>query len=180
MKILCRIYGPTWGRGQWRKRNSRQLEELYNEPKIINIIKYSRLRWVGHVVLMDETELPKKISLTNPGGQWRCGQPKSRWIDEVEEDPRKVVCRKWLSAAQDRGHSDMCLRRPRPAQGCRTDDDDDYFYDRFVSLTCFKFPGSVVPCTLLQTNPDELALILDLWMAAANVLQCCHGTWNNN
>ena len=56
-------------RGQWQKRNSRQLEELYNEPNIINTIKYSRLGWVGHVVQMDETELPKKISWTNNGGQ---------------------------------------------------------------------------------------------------------------
>jgi hypothetical protein len=69
MKNLCRIYGPICKRGQWRKRNSRQSEELYNEPNITNIIKYSRLRWVGHVVRMDETELPKKISWTNPGGQ---------------------------------------------------------------------------------------------------------------
>jgi len=32
------------------------------------------------------------------------GWPKSRWIDEVEEDARKLGCRNWLAAAQDRGH----------------------------------------------------------------------------
>ena len=47
MKILHRIYGPICKRGQWQKRNSRELEELYNEPNIINIIKYSKLRWVA-------------------------------------------------------------------------------------------------------------------------------------
>jgi len=47
MKILRRIYGPICKRGQWRKRNRSELEEFYNEPNIINIIKYSRLRWVA-------------------------------------------------------------------------------------------------------------------------------------
>jgi len=47
MKTLRRIYGPICKRGQWQKRSSRELEELYNEPNIINIIKYSRLRWVA-------------------------------------------------------------------------------------------------------------------------------------
>ena len=149
MKILCRLYGSIWKRGQWRKRNSWQLEELYNEPNIINITKYSRLRWVGYVVQMYETELPKKISWTNPGGQWGCGWPKSRWLDGVEEDARKLVCRNWLASAQDRGRGNICFRRPRPTQGCKTN-------DRFVSLTCFKFPGSVMPRTLLQTNLEEL------------------------
>jgi len=51
-------------RGQWWKRHNRELEELYNEPNIVNVIKSSRLRWVGH-----ENELPNKILWANPGGQ---------------------------------------------------------------------------------------------------------------
>jgi len=31
------------------------------------------------------------------------GWLKSRWVDEVEEDARKLFCRNWLAAAQDRG-----------------------------------------------------------------------------
>ena len=47
--------------------------------------------------------LPKKILWTNPGGQRGRGRPKSRWIDGVEEDARKLGCRNWRAAAQDRG-----------------------------------------------------------------------------
>ena len=36
------------------------LRELHNEPNTVNVIKYSRLMWAGHVVLMDDEELPKK------------------------------------------------------------------------------------------------------------------------
>jgi hypothetical protein len=102
-KILHRIYGPIHKGGQSHKRYDRELGELYNEPNIVNVIKSSRLRWAGHVVRMDDKELPKMILWTNPGGQQRCDQLKSRWIDRVEEDARKLVCKnKWVDA-QDGG-----------------------------------------------------------------------------
>jgi len=49
-KVLHRIYGPKGERGQWQKRCNRELEVLYNESNIVNVIKSSRLRWAGHVV----------------------------------------------------------------------------------------------------------------------------------
>ena len=67
-----------------------------------NVINSSRLRWAGHVARMKENELPKKILCTNPGGQRERGRPKSRWIDGVEEDTRKLGCRNWLTAVQDK------------------------------------------------------------------------------
>jgi len=51
-------------------------------------------------VVVDEYEtlfrhlcLPKKMLWTNPGGQRGRGRPKSRWIDRVEKDARKLGCR---------------------------------------------------------------------------------------
>jgi hypothetical protein len=82
------------------------------------------MRWVGHVVQKDNNKLPKKILWTNPGGQWGCGWLKSRWIDGVEEDARKLGCRNWQTDAQDRGRW-WRLKRPRPTQGCRANDDND-------------------------------------------------------
>jgi len=43
-KIIHKIYGPICEKGQWGKRYTRELEELYNEPYIVNVIKSSRLR----------------------------------------------------------------------------------------------------------------------------------------
>ena len=54
---------------------NRELEQLYNEPNIVNVIESSRLRWAGHVVRMDENKLPTKILWTNPGGQRGRGRP---------------------------------------------------------------------------------------------------------
>jgi len=71
------------------------LEELYNEPNIVKVIKSSRLRWEGHVLRMEDNELPKMILWTNSGGQRGRGRPTSRWIDGVEEEEEKLGCRNW-------------------------------------------------------------------------------------
>ena len=57
---------------------NQRLEELYNEPNIVKVIKYNRLRWAGHVIQMDENELPKKMLWTNPAVQRGRGRPKLR------------------------------------------------------------------------------------------------------
>jgi hypothetical protein len=104
-KILRRIHGPICDKGHWQKRYNRELEDLYSEPYLVNVIKYSRLGWAGHVAQRDKNELPKKKILhTNPGGQQGRGQPKSRWTDWVEEETRKLGCRNWMMTAQDRSH----------------------------------------------------------------------------
>ena len=59
--------------------------------------------WVSHVTRMDENELHKKTLWTNPGFQRGRGRPKSRWVDRVEEDARKLGFRNWRADSQDRG-----------------------------------------------------------------------------
>ena len=73
----------------------------------------------------DENELPKKILWTNPGGQRGRGRPKSKWFDRVEVDIRELGCRNRLSGPRTEVAGNICLRRPRTTQGCRTDDDND-------------------------------------------------------
>ena len=103
LKFHFQLACNKWECNIWGKRYNRELEELYNEPNITNVIKSSILRWAGHDVQMDENELPKKILWTNPAGQWGYGWPKSRRTDGREEDARKLGCRNWLADAQDRG-----------------------------------------------------------------------------
>jgi len=54
-------------------------------------------------VHMGENELPKKILWANRGGQRGRVRPKSRWIDGVEEDARKMGYRNWLAVDQGKG-----------------------------------------------------------------------------
>jgi len=66
-------------------------------------MKFSKLTWACHVVRMDDEELPKKILWTNSGDHRGYGRPKSRWIEGVEEDAKKLGCRNWLADSQGRG-----------------------------------------------------------------------------
>jgi hypothetical protein len=91
--------GLTCERRQWRKRYNRELGDLYNEPNTVTVTKSGTLRWTANVVRMDENELRLKILWTNPGGKRGHGRLKSRWIDGVEEEARKMGCRNWLAAA---------------------------------------------------------------------------------
>jgi hypothetical protein len=52
--------------------------QLYNEPNIFNVIKSSRVRWAGHVELMDDNELPKQDIVDKT---WRS---KRTWPTEIE------------------------------------------------------------------------------------------------
>jgi hypothetical protein len=40
--------------GGWRKLHNEELHDLYSSPSIIRIIKFRRMRWVGHVAQMGE------------------------------------------------------------------------------------------------------------------------------
>ncbi|PSN46160.1 hypothetical protein C0J52_20939, partial [Blattella germanica] len=88
-KILRRIWGPVQEENNiWRLR--------YNT-------KLKRLEWAGHVQRMGMERIPKRILNNTIGGQRRVGKPRSRWIDAVGEDARRVLgIRNWRRAAQDR------------------------------------------------------------------------------
>ena len=69
---------------------------------------------------IDEKKLPKKIKWINPGGQQGRGRPKSRWIDGVEKDARKLGCRNWLAAAHDRGRWQHLLEEVEAHPGLKS------------------------------------------------------------
>jgi hypothetical protein len=90
---------------------------LLKKKSISSLMTVVRLRWAGHVVQMDENKLHKKTFWTNPGGQQGHGRPKSRWINGVEEDARKLGCRNWLAAAQGRGRWRHLLKEAKAHPG---------------------------------------------------------------
>jgi hypothetical protein len=52
---------------------------------------------------VDKECIPKKILYSAIGGRRRAGKPRTRWIDAVEEDAKKLMgVRNWKRAAKDR------------------------------------------------------------------------------
>lgn len=50
-KVLRRIYSPVNDNviGEWRRRKNTELETLFNEVNVLEIIRTGRQRWAGHV-----------------------------------------------------------------------------------------------------------------------------------
>jgi len=89
-KILRKIYGPTKENGQWRIKIKLELMTKYKSQDIVTVIKIRRLEWIGHVIRMNETGCVKKIFEGKLEGRRGTGRPRLRWIDDVEDDLRKL------------------------------------------------------------------------------------------
>ena len=68
-------------------------------------IKRNRLRYLGHVMRMDENRLPKQALRWRPAGRRRVGRPKETWKRTVERIARTqdVSLEQMEEMAQDRG-----------------------------------------------------------------------------
>jgi hypothetical protein len=58
--IMRRIYGPTCANGVWRIKYNVELYGSYKDLDIVTVIKVARIRWLGHLVRMEEIRLAKR------------------------------------------------------------------------------------------------------------------------
>ena len=102
IEILGEIYGPTKENEQWRIKTNEELMTKYKAPDIENVIKIRRLEWLGHVVRMNETRSIKKIFEGELEGRRSRSRPRLRWINDVEEDLRKLGVKRWRTKELER------------------------------------------------------------------------------
>jgi len=52
--VLRRVFGPKRDEvtGEWRKLHNEGLNDMYSSPNIVWLIKWRRIRWVGHLARM--------------------------------------------------------------------------------------------------------------------------------
>jgi len=53
---------------------------------MVRYIKVQRIRWIGHIIRMDEERTMKRITVWRPDAVRRIGRPKLRWENDVRED----------------------------------------------------------------------------------------------
>jgi hypothetical protein len=90
---------------------------LYQELNIVAEIKKARLRWLGHVERMPVDRVIKILYTSKPEGRRSVGRPKMRWLDDVEEDLRKMRITDWRGKARGRDEWKSVLREVKLLQG---------------------------------------------------------------
>jgi hypothetical protein len=120
--VLRRIFGPRRGevKVEWRRLHNEELNGLYCSPNIVRLIKWRRMRWVGHVACMGEERGVYRVLVGKPEGKRPLGRPRCRWVDNIRTDLQEVGCgyMDWIGLAQDRDRwrtvvsAEMNLRVP--------------------------------------------------------------------
>jgi hypothetical protein len=83
-RVLQRIFGPKREEDRlWRKLHNDELHGLYSSPNIVIVIKSRRMRWVGHVVHMEEGRGVYRVLVRRPKGKRPLGRPKHRWEENI-------------------------------------------------------------------------------------------------
>jgi len=67
-RVLRSIFGHRRDEvtGEWRKLHNEELNELHSSPKIVWVIKLSRMRWVGHVASKGERRGVYRVMVGKP------------------------------------------------------------------------------------------------------------------
>jgi hypothetical protein len=70
-RVLRRIFWPKWGevKGEWRKLQNEELNDLYYSPNTVQVINLRRMKWVGHVAHMGEKKGVHRVLVGKPEGK---------------------------------------------------------------------------------------------------------------
>jgi hypothetical protein len=102
-RVLRKIYGPTLDKdGTWRIKTNEEIENLIEKKNIVSFIKSQSLRWVAHVIRMDTTRTVKKLTEWQPCSSRPVRRPRLRWLNQVEEDLKKMQVQNWREKCKDR------------------------------------------------------------------------------
>ena len=76
-----------------------ELEILIKKETLVRFVKSQRLRWAAHVIRVDTIKTVKKLTEWEPCSS----RPRLRWLEQVEEDLKKMKVRNWREKCKDRG-----------------------------------------------------------------------------
>ena len=78
---------------------------MYSSPNIVWVIKSRKMRWVGHVVCMEESRGIYRVLVGKPEGERPLERPKHRWEDNIKMYLQEVEFggMDWIELGQERG-----------------------------------------------------------------------------
>jgi hypothetical protein len=93
-RALKKIFGPMRDEvtREWRKLHYEELNDLYSSPNIVQLIKSTRMTWVGHVACIREGRGVYRLLVGRPERKRPLGRPRHRWEGNIKMDLQKVGC----------------------------------------------------------------------------------------
>jgi hypothetical protein len=85
-----------------RIEKNKELRHRMKQEDTIKFIESLRLRWAAHVMRMEKTRNTRKIIEWTPHKRRTVGRPRLRWMDQVEEDLKRMKITGWRVKAEDR------------------------------------------------------------------------------
>jgi len=83
-------------------KRSRPNCKAFTGKNIINYIKAQRLAWFGHVHLMPDNSMVKKVYEWSPALARSLGRPRNRWEDDVKSDITNMKITNWRDCSRNR------------------------------------------------------------------------------
>jgi hypothetical protein len=77
----------------WKIRYNEEINTLLKGEDIVRFIKSQRIRWLVHVERIEDNAMPKRMLQGRLYSKRRKGRPRMRWLDDVENDLKKMVIR---------------------------------------------------------------------------------------
>lgn len=85
---------------------------------VIQEIKATRFRWLGHLLRTDELHPCRKLTYTNPDDARKVGRPPVRRVNSVEEDLKRNGVNNCKPRQRTEWTGEASLERSRLESGC--------------------------------------------------------------
>ena len=95
----------------WKILTNTEIYAMVKKTTITETIRLNRLWWFGHVQIMEENRIPKKVLYMNLEKMRLGVRPRNRWQDEVREDGRRVGGKEWKKRIYNREEWKKLLRK---------------------------------------------------------------------
>jgi hypothetical protein len=91
-RVQRRKFGPKRDEvtGEWRKVQNEELNDVKCSPNIVRVIGSRRLRWEGHVALMDKRRGICRVLVGKTEGKRPLGRPRRRGEENIKMDLQDV------------------------------------------------------------------------------------------
>ena len=70
--------------------NNKEWDDLYCSHNSVWVIKWRRMRWVGHVARMGEERFLYRVLVGKMEGTRPLGRPRNRWMNNIRVDLQEV------------------------------------------------------------------------------------------